>query len=205
MTANGQDAPVNVQKGAKLYIHASNDYRPKVRKFNTSFFEQVSFITPGFALFWKQAQSYTEIGLSDWYAKTRKDELGNEEKLLNIGLRFEQGWKLGKQVKPLQVHLGYGVQPYMQHYKLEPEAATNFETTNIIVGVQIQFIPKLSYQFSNDWFIDFSLPIVFSDVGINKHVVKNPALSIQQQEQGGFDIDILRRNFIGRLGIGKTF
>lgn len=205
--AYGQNEEENTQKGIKFYLHISNNYSPKAKE--ASFvpsLKKVSFLTPSFAFFLKKERFYTEIGLSDWYVQTRSGGLDIDEKLINIGLRFEQGWKIGKKIKPLQVYLGAGVQPYIQDYKLEARTSSDLEVISTAVGVQIQFIPKLTYQYPTGWFIDVSLPIVLFDSYFDSNLAKSPNFTIRlNQRNWVFNTDILSRNIILRFGVGKSF
>lgn len=201
---------LNTFKAVKFNVNIGISHTSSLGASSFGFTNTQSFVSPGIGIFWRKEHRYVELGISDWYFKSQKNEAGYTEKIAYTSIRVERGWRWGTSHKPLQFFLGYALQPTFQRYKLISNTSDFFPVEAYSIGFRGAFTPKLTYRFSQDWFIDMTLLAQVSDFDIQSITTLNPALTSEEQQEVGFNFVVvnwhtLNENIGLKLSVGKVF
>lgn len=121
---------------------------------------------------------------------------------IDMHLRIERGFKVKtSENNKFRFYISPALKAYYLVEKTNPQTSTTFPKTHWIAGINGALFFRGQYHFSEKWYLDFNTSFIGGNLGVDFQKVENPALTINQQTQGGFDFDILGERIL-RIGLG---
>jgi hypothetical protein len=222
-TGFAQNPNLDSKYAVKLYnLTTYEDYSNSGNDTNVNAFrysnENLRIFHPTFAFQWKtMCNNFQEVELTDFsFGITGHDasdttgieDQGNDKKFTTayVSARYEYILNFNKKKDTKFVpSLGFGINPYYWHYTDSPEASNAYWNAENIFGARYFLTPRLTYYFSNKFFIDLNIPICLFDTYFESYKSEDPTLPIEEQRTSSFTLEAFPKVFSGRIGVGLKF
>jgi hypothetical protein len=124
---------------------------------------------------------------------------------LNIGLRFERRRWIEK-ISSEKIKIGFSssLRAFAHFSDIETAESEVFPSNREQYYLTLGFVPRIRYDLNSKFYFSLNFPFDILGFGIEKETIENPVLTINQQEQGGFNFDIGGEALI-RFGVGYKF
>lgn len=185
---------------------AISDYKYAIKVYNTSSFNAKSnpfvgtlptgkILSPSIVLMWqgkKRISQEVELGDFSWQKVFWVDGNGNPIKgqyqnWVDVALRYECLYKIGNPNWRFSPIISAGINPYIKSVSTNPETSLVYPSSRLTVGARVNIIPRLNIRLTNRWFLDINTPINLFGQSIQRNVVENPSLPLNQQRNTYFD------------------
>lgn len=124
---------------------------------------------------------------------------------LNIGLRYEKGrWIEKFSTEKIKIGFSTSLQAFAHFSDIETVESGFFPSNREQYYFTLGFVPRIRYDLNSKFYFSLNFPFDILGFGIDLETIENPALTSNQQEQGGFNFDIGGEALI-RFGIGYKF
>ena len=128
---------------------------------------------------------------------------GEIVKRFNFGAKYEFSYKIFKQSNSrLSYYIGSSYSLGYSWNSRTPKLSSQYKTSSIQVSNIISLVPRLNFNLSDKWFIDFNIPINLIDFLIVRSKYMDPVLPINQQTGSYSDVNFLPNTINFKLGIG---
>lgn len=125
-----------------------------------------------------------------------------------FSFRYEYGIEMFKKrdLKRMHIYSGFAINPMYGYLSVNPQESNTFTGRSHHFAVSTQFIPRLSYDISDRFSIDLSVPINLSTALVDRSSIMNPALTRNAQRNTGLHTQVLPTDLINfRIGLKFRF
>jgi len=125
----------------------------------------------------------------------------------NCFLRYEYTITLFKKQnwEKFGTAIGFSATPFFRWSKSNSSISSEFPVTKTGTGIYLSVIPRLTYSFSEKWFIDLNVPLALVTAQYNSIKTDNPVLPVNQRNTATFDFHQGPIGVAVRLGVGYRF
>ena len=121
----------------------------------------------------------------------------------NLGLRFEWNFPIfRKENSDFIAFLGVSMDPSVFYQKIKPMSTASFPTRVFELSNTLTVIPRVTYAFTNRFFMDINMPFSFVTFSGNYTYEDNPVLPSFARESINFRTRLPSNIWAIRLGIG---
>ncbi|MEM6965000.1 MAG: hypothetical protein AAF573_09555 [Bacteroidota bacterium] len=120
-----------------------------------------------------------------------------------LGIRAELG-KWFYESKKIKLGIGGASQAFYSEQNIDPLTNETYPRERLQAGFVFSLLPKAQWLFHNRFYLELNLLMDVFTVGVDFQDIKNPALTRNQQKQGGLDFN-QGGEVLLRLGIGYQF
>lgn len=173
-------------------------------------YQELAYLHPSIALNWKGKNRIShEVELSRFsWLKTSVQYIypilplyQNLKNRLDIALRYEYIYRIGKENARFSPSISAGINPYFRNMDLIPFSSIIYPIRYYAIGAKVNIIPRLNIKVKNRWLIDINTPISLTDQNIQRNIRKNPSLPFSEQISTYFHFSALSDMSL-RIGIG---
>lgn len=97
-------------------------------------------------------------------------------------------------------YLGFALNPSWGSYDFQSKIGQVFSKEVSRVGANLGVIPRLQFQWTENWSLDFNAAIFLFSINYESSALRNPLLNSNQQTNSLFEFDFLSKNLI-RVGV----
>lgn len=156
-------------------------------------YQDFIFFHPSVAFTWKRKKHIShEIELSNFVFQvvdttTRRltpqvNTLnGNLQVSMYIAVRYEYMYNIFSFPRRFSPSISAAITPYFQYQNTHPHTSLNYPTSFRAIGGKLSIIPRLNIKLTKRCFLDVNLPIMLFDQSIQRVILKNPSLPLNQQ------------------------
>lgn len=149
---------------------------------------------------WNQKEEYFTGGnqdLPNWVIP------GHNYTLINIAFRYEHLLPLfSLNQKNLNFSIGLGGSPFFLRNQISPIIRNLFPIAVTEAGINFYAIPRINYQLSKKFFLDFNIPINLAQTGFQRVKMENPSRPVAEQINDRWNFHLLPNILAARVGVG---
>jgi hypothetical protein len=131
-------------------------------------------------------------------------EFSDREETKNTISTYSIRHELYKLFNPTQTiffGLGLAVNPYYTHAEYESDQSTVYGSTDDLIGISLNVVPRIVINVSERFRIDLNIPVKVYDFRYSKYQVNNPTIPIRQQMVESFDNIFFEGSYTVRFGV----
>jgi hypothetical protein len=98
--------------------------------------------------------------------------------------------------------VGFAINPYYRQGNYIPKVTDSFRTSENYIGARAFIIPRLTYYFSQKFFIDLNISMCMFDSYYLSAKDLDPRLTVEEGIKNSFNLELFPKIFSARLGIG---
>lgn len=151
---------------------------------------------------WNQKQEYFTDGNHDWPTWV-PPSYQYKSNLINIAFRYEYLLPLfSLNQKNLNFSIGLGGSPFFIRDKISPIIRNLFPITVTEAGINFYAIPRINYQLSKKFFLDFNILINLAQSEFQRVKMENPSRPVAEQINNRWNFNLLPNVLAARVGVG---
>lgn len=122
---------------------------------------------------------------------------------VDFSFRYEYILKFNKgRDEKLNPSLGFGINPFYGLRKKTPTNTSDFEFQDQFFGADLNIVPRLTYNLSQNVYLDFSLLLSFANTYIQYSTLLSPLLSKSEQTIKEMLFTQFPKTISARMGVG---
>jgi hypothetical protein len=128
-----------------------------------------------------------------------------ESRISTYSARYEFSKLLVPSSGKFSYSAGAGVNPYFTNTEYDPTNITRYYRSDKVVGLSVNFIPRILFKLTDRLTADFNLPVKLYDLRAVLVNIENPQIPIRQQRQNDIEHVFFEPAFTARLGLAYAF